>query len=93
MTDNNKTFTQTQLQAIADALGHTDEGLTGTEIGHLLATARIDDVDPTLTKRHHPRTSTDLANDPFEWIVRADLSPVRARVSDPKRTLVANVPA
>ena len=52
MSDNNKRFTQAQVQAIADALGHTDEGLTGTEIGHLLVTARIDDIAPLLTKRH-----------------------------------------
>lgn len=47
----NKAFTQSQVQAIADALGHTEEGLTGTEIHHLLAVAKIRDADPTLTKR------------------------------------------
>lgn len=52
MSDKNKTFTQAQIEAIAGALGHTDEGLKGTEIGYLLATARIDDIDPTLAKRH-----------------------------------------
>lgn len=52
MDDNNKLFTQAQVQAIADALGHTSEGLTGTEIEYLLATARIEDTHPTLTKRH-----------------------------------------
>lgn len=45
-------FTQAQLQAIADALGDTDDGLTGSEIAHLLASSKIADVDPTLTKRH-----------------------------------------
>ncbi len=45
-------FTQAQLQAIADALGDTDDGLTGSEIAHLLATCAIPDVDPTMTKRH-----------------------------------------
>jgi uncharacterized protein (TIGR02391 family) len=45
-------FTQEQLQGIADALGDTDDGLTGTEIAHLLATCRIADVDPAMTKRH-----------------------------------------
>lgn len=45
-------FTQEQLQAIADALGHTDDGLTGSEISHLLASAKIKDVDPAQTKRH-----------------------------------------
>jgi hypothetical protein len=45
-------FTQTQMQAIADALGDTDDGLTGSEIAHLLETCKIADVDPTQTKRH-----------------------------------------
>jgi uncharacterized protein (TIGR02391 family) len=45
-------FKQSVMTAIADALGHTDEGLTGTEISHLLETCRIKDVDPDLTKRH-----------------------------------------
>lgn len=45
-------LTQDKLQSIADALGDTDEGLTGSEIAHLLASARIPATDPTLTKRH-----------------------------------------
>jgi uncharacterized protein (TIGR02391 family) len=44
-------FTQAQLEAIADALGDTADGLTGWEIGHLLATSRMTDPDPSLTKR------------------------------------------
>lgn len=46
------TFTPSQLEAIADALGDTTDGLTGGEIGHLLASARIKDTHPLLTKRH-----------------------------------------
>lgn len=45
-------FTQEQLQAIADALAGTDEGLTGSELTHLLQTCHIKDVDPEITKRH-----------------------------------------
>lgn len=45
-------FTQDQLQAIADALADTSEGLTGTEIGFLLQTCNITDTDPAMTKRH-----------------------------------------
>ena len=45
-------FTQEQLQALADALGDTSEGLTGSEIAQLLRSAKMDDVDPSLTKRH-----------------------------------------
>ncbi len=47
-----KIFTQTQLQAIADALGNTSDGLTGSEIQHLLLTSKMLDTDPNLTKRH-----------------------------------------
>jgi hypothetical protein len=46
-----KTFTQMQLTAIADALGDTTDGLTGSEIHHLLMTAKIMDIDPPATKR------------------------------------------
>jgi uncharacterized protein (TIGR02391 family) len=45
-------FTQDQLQAIAEALGDTSDGLTGSEIAHLLATCGINDVDPAITKRY-----------------------------------------
>jgi hypothetical protein len=47
-----KMFSQSQLQSIADALADTTDGLTGSEIGHLLATCHIDDPTPDLTKRH-----------------------------------------
>jgi uncharacterized protein (TIGR02391 family) len=45
-------FTEGQLRAIADALGDTAEGLSGSEIGELLTVCRIADVDPAATKRH-----------------------------------------
>lgn len=48
---DNVTFTLGQMEAIANALGDTADGLTGAEIGLLLANARINDVDPGLTKR------------------------------------------
>lgn len=43
-------FKQSSLEAIAAALGDTEEGLTGSEIGHLLATCGMQDPTPTLTK-------------------------------------------
>ena len=43
-------FTQGQLERLAQALGETDRGLTGAEIGHNLQKARIPDVDPNNTK-------------------------------------------
>lgn len=45
-------FTQKQVQAIADALGDTTEGLTHSEITHLLQSCKIKDADPGLAKRH-----------------------------------------
>lgn len=45
------TFEQSQLEAIADALGDTEDGLTGAEIGHLLSMTAIKDTDPAMTKR------------------------------------------
>ena len=45
-------FTGDILRGIADVLGATADGLTGSEIAHTLALARMDDVDPGITKRH-----------------------------------------
>lgn len=43
-------FTSAALEAIAKVLGDTDSGLTGSEIGHVLAQCKVEDIDPTLTK-------------------------------------------
>ena len=45
-----KVFSQGELEAIAAALGDTSEGLTGSEIGHLLASIKMIDPTPTSTK-------------------------------------------
>lgn len=45
------TFSQDQLEAIAGALGHTEDGLTNTEIEFLCRTCRMRDPGP-MTKRH-----------------------------------------
>nr|WP_298690164.1 TIGR02391 family protein [uncultured Dongia sp.] len=45
------TFNQIEVESIADALGDTEIGLTGTEIGHLLHTLSMTDPDPGITKR------------------------------------------
>lgn len=45
-----KQFSQSELEAIAAALGDTSEGLTGSEIGHLLATLKMADPTPDTTK-------------------------------------------
>lgn len=62
---SNETFSLAQLEAIAGALGDTNEGLTGTEIGLLLANARIEDIDAGNTKR------TRLLNAFVTWQNRA----------------------
>jgi hypothetical protein len=45
-----KQFSQSELEAIAAALADTSEGLTGSEIGHLLATLKMADPSPEQTK-------------------------------------------
>lgn len=45
-----KTFAQSELEAIAAALGYTADGLTGSEIAHLLTTCHMSDPSPTMTK-------------------------------------------
>ena len=45
-------FTADVLRGIADVLGATDDGLTGTEIAHNLAQVRVPDVNPGMTKRY-----------------------------------------
>jgi uncharacterized protein (TIGR02391 family) len=44
-------FSQSQIEAIANALGDTSTGLTGTEIGFLLSECQIVDSDSQNTKR------------------------------------------
>lgn len=46
-----KYFSTSEIEAIAGALGDTEDGLTGPEIGHLLATCRMEDPSPDITKR------------------------------------------
>lgn len=43
-------LTLNQIEQIARIMGDTENGFTGTEIGHLLAQCRIDDPNPGLTK-------------------------------------------
>jgi len=43
-------FAQQYLEQIAHVLGDTDTGLTGSEIGHALASCQIEDVDSSNTK-------------------------------------------
>lgn len=47
-----RVFTAEQIRAIADALGDTSDGLTGSEIVHPLSVCQIADTDPPTTKRY-----------------------------------------
>jgi len=46
-----KRFTQSEIEAIANALGDTADGLTKGDIGHLLSSCAIPDPSPDLSKR------------------------------------------
>jgi uncharacterized protein (TIGR02391 family) len=48
----NKVFRQEEIEAISAALGDTGDGLTGSEIGHILSVCRMADPAPEITKRH-----------------------------------------
>jgi uncharacterized protein (TIGR02391 family) len=48
----NKLFKQEEIEAISAALGDTADGLTGSEIDHILGVCRMADRDPEMTKRH-----------------------------------------
>lgn len=50
MTDKQPSLSPGQLESLCQLLGHTDDGLTGAEIGRLLQEAAIRDVDPAATK-------------------------------------------
>lgn len=45
-----KCLSPQQLERIAKIIGDTNEGLTGSQIGHALAQYGLKDVDPTNTK-------------------------------------------
>jgi len=45
-----KMFAAAELEVIARALGHTEDGLTGSEIGHCIAVCHMSDIDPAATK-------------------------------------------
>lgn len=50
-----KVFAQSELEAIAEALAHTSEGLTSPEIGHILSSLKMADPSPEIAewKRLH----------------------------------------
>jgi uncharacterized protein (TIGR02391 family) len=71
-------FKDTVLQAVCDVLGDTASGLSGSEIGRLLAASGIDDPMAGGTKRHrlfaalHTRQSNDrCANQVIAFVSKA----------------------
>jgi uncharacterized protein (TIGR02391 family) len=76
-------FNEPNLQAIADILGDTTTGLTGSEIGRYLKECGIPDPEPSLTKRHRLYTalaakqnSDRCANNVLNFIIHV-MNPVR----------------
>ena len=76
-------FSHGQLEALAKALGATEGGLTGFEIGQLLAQVRVRDVNPELTKWKRlynalaVRQNPDGRGDRVLAFIHAALDPVR----------------
>lgn len=77
------------IQGVADVLGATDTGLTGSEIGHLLRVVKAPDPTPDATKRHRlynglaqKQNDTGFANSTVAFI-REAMAPVRSR-NEPK---------
>jgi len=61
------------VQGVADVLGATDTGLTGTEIGRLLAELRIPDPGSGITKRvrlGHALNSKQAADNASNFVIR-----------------------
>lgn len=48
--DISRIFKEAEIDSIAKIIGDTNMGLTGSQIGHLLKSEGIKDVDPGLTK-------------------------------------------
>ena len=78
-------FDAAVLLGIAEVLGATDSGLTGSEIAHTLAQVRVPDVDPTITKRHRlfnalaERQNKDRVGNCVVAFMNEAMAPVRYR--------------
>lgn len=76
-------FQDQTLRAVAGVLGDTSSGLTGSEIGRLLADCGIHDPSPTLTKRHRldealsARQQRDRCGSNVANFIRQAMQPVR----------------
>lgn len=78
-----KSFQQSDLRAIADALGDTETGLTGSEIQHLLESCQMADPTPGMTKRHRlynalvTSQNTKKNRTPILAFIRKTMKPAR----------------
>ncbi len=76
-------FDETILRAICNVLGDTSTGLTGSEIGQVLRDCRIDDPNPTDTKRYRlyealsQRQNRDHYGNQVAAFLLAAMKPVR----------------
>ncbi len=76
-------FSDSNLEAICSVLGDTDMGLTGSEIGALLARCCIEDPHPGITKRRRlfealkRRQDKDKCGNTVAAFVMAAMEPVR----------------
>jgi uncharacterized protein (TIGR02391 family) len=83
MTSRVEPFEDVHIEAIARVLGDTDSGLTGSEIGRLLAQCNIPDPSPDRTKRHRlasalgERQRRDGAGNCVLQFIQKALNPVR----------------
>ena len=73
------------VRGLADVLGHTQTGLTGSEISELLCAARLPDVDPSASKRKRQyaaladRQARDQAANCVVAFITAAMRPVHYR--------------
>jgi uncharacterized protein (TIGR02391 family) len=87
-------FSEQQLQAICDVLGDTSDGLTGSEIGRLLAQCRIEDPSPGVTKRNRlfhalsKRQQQDYCANNIVHFIQIAMDPVRFIESQTQFTLL-----
>jgi hypothetical protein len=81
------------VQGVADVLGESRTGLTGGEIGKLLASLGIDDPGPDITKRDRLGEAlgnaqrAQKASNPVIAFIRLAMAPVRYRENPGLRTL------
>jgi len=82
VTSRHDPWPEQYVQGVADVLGHTQTGLSGSEIGRLLAQVRVPDPYPALTKRFrlHEALSRRQAQDGVANCVIAFVSAAMAPV-------------